>query len=165
MKIVGATKKGCNKFYRCLTAKTKINVTKDAEDKWTESLQFNLSLQYWSDIWKLPIQSFLSNKLKFLQIQINNHVLPTNYTVSQYNPMTSPLCTFCQREPEKYSHLFVDCPKVTLFYEGAKNILDHLALPINFIKRFCIFGSNCLNGSSKENIILSLCRGFIWTSI
>ena len=147
MKIVGATKKGCNKFYRCLTAKTKINVTKDAEDKWTESLQFNLSLQFWSDIWKLPNQSFLSNKLKFLQIQINNHVLPT------------------KREPEKYSHLFVDFPKVTLFYEGVQNILDHLALPINFIKRFCIFGSNCSNGSSKENIILSLCRGFIWTSI
>ena len=93
---------------------------------------------------------------------LHYNVLPTNYTVSQYNPMTSPLCTFCQREPEKCSHLFFDYPKVTLFYEGVKNIHDHLALPINFIKRFCIFGSNCSNGSSKENIILSLCRGFIW---
>ena len=139
-----------------------ISIYPNAEDKWTESLQFNPSLQFWSDTWKLHNQSFLSHKLKFLQIQINNHVLPTNYTVSQYNPMTSPLCTFCQGEPEKYSHLFFDCPLVTLFYEGVKNFLDHLALPIHFIKRFCIFGSNCSNGSSKENIILSLCRGYIW---
>ena len=162
IKIIGGTKKGCRNFYKCFTAKDKINVTKGAEDKWRETLQTNLSLQFWEKIWKLPNESFLPNKLKFLQIQINNHVLPTNYSVSKYNPMTSPLCTFCQTEPERYNHIFFDCQEVQHFYEGVKNILDNIAIPITFLKRFCIFGSNCSRGNSKENIILTLCRGFIW---
>ena len=34
--------------------------------------------------------------------------------------------------------------------------------PIEFSKRFCIFGNNFSKGDSKENTLLSISREYIW---
>ena len=104
----------------------------------------------------------MTNKQRFMQIQINNHVLPTNYTVSKHNPLTSPECTFCNAERETLSHLFFDCIKVQGLYRQIEGILITALSPMTFLKKYCLFGYDKLKGSDKENLMSALCRAYIW---
>ena len=160
--MFGNSKKGCGSIYKILQAKNKINATKPSEEIWNRCLGTFLSLKFWGKIWKLPTEANLDNKIKFLQLQINLHVLPTNYSVSKYNPMTSPYCTFCSNELERIEHLFFDCVSVQNLLSTIKPFLDHHQIGIIFNRRYCLFGSNNSNGDSCENMILVFTRAFIW---
>ena len=133
-----------------------------AEEKWHKELGQVLSLDYWDKIWNLPSTSELSNRQKFLQIQINNHVLTTNYTISKYNAMANPSCTFCKDSPEKISHLFFYCQEVQKLHRDIENFLQITLTQISFLKKPSIFGSQFSEGNSKENTIFGLTRSYIW---
>ena len=162
LQIFGGSEKGCQKIYRILNKKALLNATQDAEIKWHHELNAILSIKCWEAIWKIPREIDLSNKQKYLQIQINNHVLPTNYSVSKYNPLIDPRCSFCGNEPEKLSHLFYDCQLVRNLYSQIQNFLIDALCPMAFTKRYCLLGYHQLNGKSRENMILSLSRCYIW---
>ena len=162
LKLFGNSKRGCGKIYQILMAKNKFNATTATETIWHNCLATNFSIKFWSKIYKLPHEANLENRLKFLQIQINLHTLPTNYSVSKYNPLTHPNCTFCNEEPERLEHLFFSCRIVQILLNRVKPYLETNSIQTIFIKRHCIFGSSNSDGDSCENLILMLTRGFIW---
>ena len=161
LQMLGGTTKGCQAIYRTLVKKQD-SQTRGAENKWHGELNTLFSIKFWNSIWKIPKTLDITNKQRFMQIQINNHVLPTNYTVSKHNPLTSPECTFCNAERETLSHLFFDCIKVQGLYRQIEGILITALSPMTFLKKYCLFGYDKLKGSNKENLMSALCRAYIW---
>ena len=106
-KIAVAQPKGCNFFYSILSSKQTGNRTSaSGESKWHEKLGVNLSVTFWDKILKLPKVLLVPNKLRWVQIQINKHLLPTNYTVNKYDRTVSTLCSFCSAHLEQLHLLF-----------------------------------------------------------
>ena len=145
-----------------LQKNNKINATKVSEDNWSRVLGTNYSISFWDKIYKLPYEANLENKIKFLQIQINLHALPTNFSVNKYNALTSPNCTFCNSNPEHIAHLFYGCRLVQNLFKQIRPFLAGNLIAIVFNRRFCLFGSYNSRGDSCENIIVMLARGYIW---
>ena len=88
--------KGCREFYKTLLSKESyVRITEESESKWSASLGINISISGWDKIFRLVGNRLISNKIRWVQIQINHFKLPTNYTVSRYKASQSPWCSFC----------------------------------------------------------------------
>ena len=50
---------------------------------------------FWYKAWKICNKFLVQNEMKWVKIQINRHILPTNYTVNKYKPDVDPGCSLC----------------------------------------------------------------------
>ena len=164
-KLTCTQSKGCSIFYKTLRAvKIHGENTNKAEQKWHKELNTVYSVDYWDSIWKHIGNPLISNKNKWLQIQINHFTLPTNYTVNKYEQTQSPFCSFCHHDYhlEVLPALFWDCPKVNAFWALIANFLRNFYPHIILGKKEAIFGDASSKRDSVFNTILSLSRAFIW---
>ena len=105
-KLSCLTSKGCGIFYQTLRAREVAGrSTVVSEDKWHSELGTTFSINFWDKIWKNNKGSLVNNKMKWVTLQINRFVLPTNYTVNKYNKNQSPGCSFCTAHLEKLPYL------------------------------------------------------------
>ena len=96
-KLSCLTVKGCSIFYTTLRAREVARRnTSEAEEKWHNELGTVFSIQFWDSIWKLSKTALVSNKMKWISLQINTFLPTTNYTVNKYNQNQNPGCSFCQ---------------------------------------------------------------------
>ena len=162
-KIALAQPKGCNFFYSILRSKqTLTRTTLKSEKKWHENLGSVLSVTFWDNILKLPSKMLVPNKMIWNQIQINKHLLPTNYTVSQYDRTVSPLCSFCSLHLERLHLLFWGCAVVREFWNMIANLISNFFPSFSLGRKEALFGDEKSAGDSILNTILILSRGFIW---
>ena len=66
-----------------------------SEQKWEKELGLTFLPCFWDKIWKIDKKSLVENKMKWVSLQINRHILPTNYTVNQYDKSVDPGCSLC----------------------------------------------------------------------
>lgn len=133
VKLLLKDKKGCRKIYETL-----IRSENSVQDRWQRDLgeipkeernKYNEAL---NDIHEV--------KLKDFQFKINNKILATNSFLCKINKIENNRCSFCEQEPETIKHLFVDCPKVTEFWESVKHWLQiHGNLNLNITDKAIIF--------------------------
>ena len=97
-----------------------------------------------------------------MDLQIKRYILPNNYSVGKYNPLVSPLCTFCTHSMEEIPHLFWGCVKVNRIWQHLRSILEDLGLESNITKALALFGDIKFNGAGWKNTLLILTRYFIW---
>ena len=157
--------KGCGIFYQTLRAKEIFQrSTLKSENKWHNELATTFSVQFWDNIWKLLRNPHVSNRMKWVQLQINRFLLPTNSSVNKYNPTQNPICSFCPNgnHLERISTLFWTCSVVKGFWETVENILQLHSLGFKITKKEAIFGDNNTRADSVENTVLLLSREFIW---
>ena len=102
------------------------------------------------------------NKHIWMQIQINKHLLPTNYSVSQYDGRTSPACSFCSAHFEKLHFLFWRCGVVEEFWCMISNLIVNFFPDFKLGHKEAIFGESKSLGSSPTNTILVIARYYIW---
>ena len=157
--------KGCGSFYKTL-CNPKI-ISGDiglAEIKWHTELGTVLSTDCWNQIWKLTKNKLVDNRTKWLQIQINQFVLPTNYTVSKYRFSQSPWCSFChyQGHLERLPSLFWDCPTVKQFWMTVCTFLSNFIPTVVLGQKEALFGDINHKPESMVNTIIALSRLFIW---
>ena len=163
LKIGTEQKKGCNFFYRVIQYREKkIRCTIKGENKWQDKLVTIFSEQYWDKIYNLPRKMLVPNKLIWTQIQINRHLLPTNYTVNKYDNKVGPLCSFCESHPEQLHLLIWGCEVVQEFWKMVSNLIGNFFPKIILRRKECIFGASDLRGDSAVNTILMLARYFIF---
>ena len=164
-KISCLQRKGCGIFYQILRVReiSKINTAK-SESRWHQELGTTFSVQFWDNIWKILRNQFISNRMKWVQLQINKFLLPTNYSVSKYKPTQDPSCSFCLtgNHIERLSNLFWDCPLVRDFWEIVENILKNCIPTFKLGRKEAIFGDMDTRANSVENTVLLLSREFIW---
>ena len=161
--------KGCGIFYQILRIR-EISQTNTAkfENKWHQELGTTFSVQFWDNIWKLLRNQYVSNRMKWVQLQINKFLLPTNYSVSKYKPTQNPSCSFCLtgnptgNHIERLSNLFWECPLVQEFWDIVGNILKNCNPTFKLGRKEAIFGDMDTGFNSVENTVLLLSREFIW---
>ena len=159
--------KGCGIFYQTLMAEDNFwRNTTEAEAKWSRELGSVYSIQFWDSAWRIINNTLVSNKVRWIQLQINHYILPTNYTVNKYNHLQPPFCSFCPDEGhlESLPALLFDCVIVRSFWEYVTTILTKLCPNFKLTKRAALFGDVESPSNSVTNTILLISRVLIWNS-
>ena len=155
--------KGCGSFYQTLRARELARrSTAESEQKWQTELGITLSINFWDKIWRLNKTSLGSNKMKWVYLQINRFILPTNYTVNKYKPSQDPGCSFCSYHDEKLPHLLWECPVVGEFWVMIGNILSFYFPQFKMGRKEAIFGDVNSSSNSIINTLLLLAKQFLW---
>ena len=158
--------KGCGTFYKTLRFKSLPTLSQDQTFilKWLNESGLRLSGAFVYKIWRNLKQSIISNKMKWVSIQINRYILPTNYTVNHYDKSVNPGCSLCSRtHPEKLHLLFWGCQVVQGFWKMIGNLLTQHFQNFKLDAKEAIFGDIGSDGDSIINTILFLARQFIYT--
>ena len=162
-KIAIAQPKGCNFFYQTLRSdQNSVRNTEKSENKWHENLGATFSVPFWDKIFQLPKKMLVPNKAIWLQIQLNKHLLTTNYTVSHYDAKVSAACSFCSAHFEKLHFLFWGCGVVEEFWLMIGNLISNFYPNFILGRKEALFGDAKSGGDSVINTILMLARYFIW---
>ena len=157
--------KGCGTFYKTLRFKSLPTLSQDQTFilKWLNESGLRLSGAFVYKIWRNLKQSIISNKMKWVSIQINRYILPTNYTVNHYDKSVNPGCSLCSRtHPEKLHLLFWGCQVVQGFWKMIGNLLTQHFQNFKLDAKEAIFGDIGSDGDSIINTILFLARQFIY---
>ena len=125
IKLARMQPKGCSNYYHLLRAtEVLINTTASRELVWHTVLNSVLAVTFWDKCWRsLAHLTNVDFKMRWVQIQIHRHILPTNYSVNKYRPDVDPLCSFCAQSLESIYHLFWQCSKVQALWEHLKSLL------------------------------------------
>ena len=147
--------KGCRVFYTVLKSRDWTGASSvDCENKWQTELGTNFSVDFWNRIWKINKYSIVSNKLKWINLQITRFILPTNYTVNKYNPNQDPRCSYCNLHLERLPDLIWSCPVVRGFWSIVGTILTTYFPEFNLGRKEAIFGNVKSKGSSVINTMI-----------
>ena len=136
--------------------------TEAAELKWQKEINLTFSVKFWDECWKMIKNPIIDNKTRWIQLQINRFILPTNLSVSKYNPHQDPYCSFCpfNLHLEELHFLLWECPKVRQFWLNVEVLLNFFYPSYKLNKRKVIFGDT--ESSKVINIILMWGKRYIW---
>ena len=156
-------KKGCRTFYLALKARDWAKLsTRESENKWQNELETTFSINFWDRIWRINKHSLVSNKMKWINLQILKFILPTNYSVNKYKPLQDPRCSFCLAHSERLPFLIWNCPVVRDFWCMVGNILTSYYPDFRLGQREAIFGDINSKGDSVINTVILISKQFLW---
>ena len=165
IEISAMTMKGCAKYSQLLNYKSNIsNKVYRRDERWHQELQLIYSTNFWEKTRILCASMLYENPVKWLQYQIIRNSLQTNYIVSHFKASVSPLCTFCQSNDEKISHLFWLCPKTSEFLEEVFELVNSTDLHFSPNMSEFLFGYLNKDSNDPVNYISLHLKKFIWTS-
>lgn len=164
LKLSCLQSKGCQVFYKTLRA---IDISKrstaECERKWNETLGTSITPESWDKIGKINSNVLVSNKMKWVGLQIIRFILPTNYTVSQYKNSVDPGCSLCNKSHiEKLEMLLWGCSVVHNFWLIVENILKSFYPDFKMTCTEAIFGDVKSVETPVINTLLALARQFIY---
>ena len=164
-KLASLREKGCSEFYKTLRVKKFISTSTEAiANKWSDTPGLAPLSGIWKRIWRILKNRFISNRLRWVQIQINHFILPTNYTVNKYKPTQTPWCSFCTSNGhlENLQSLLWDCPVVKHFWTLVAKFLVNFSPDFVMDKSKAVFGDTDSTPDSVVNTVLIWGRSFIW---
>ena len=85
--------------------------------KWAKELDINLPDARWEKIHENALRQTKDVKLRWFQYRIVHRIISTNTYLYKIRIVQSPLCSFCNKEPESISHLFCHCEITKRFLE------------------------------------------------
>ena len=136
----------------------------ERELKWHTELNTTYNITFWNRAYKQVSEIKYDNNIKWMQYQIMRNSQFTNYRVSKFNTSVSPLCSFCNLEGEKISHLYFTCNEVQNFLVDTSNWLNELSVNIAMNIKTILFGIQNERTGSQGNIIILWIKKYIWTS-
>ena len=161
-KIAIQVKKGCSAFFAIFRSKEIMHRnTSKSENKWHEKLNTHFLIRFWDKVFQIPKKMLVGNKLIWTQIQINKHLLPTNYRVNKYDVSVNPTCSFCQLHLEELHLLMWGCGVVRQFWKMVENMLLNFYPGFVLGRREAIFGHPGSEGVSTFRTILMLSKKII----
>jgi len=119
---------------------SKISSIPTAQKKYNEAFSTHASQLDWEKIYLLPFKTTLDTKLREFQYKILNRILYTNKMLFKFKKVDSPLCDFCEKELETIEHLFFHCPKVCMFWDDLKVLLNSVNITVRFDIKDVLFG-------------------------
>ena len=94
-----------NQIYDCLVQKKFQAPTA----KFNLSQKFDISDQLLPKIYTLASECTIETKTRVFQYKILNNILYLNKQLNKMRLKESPLCSFCSKEEETFTHLFLVC--------------------------------------------------------
>ena len=115
--LICSSKKVCKLVHKICV--DKLFKTPKAEAKWAVFFDdMNLN---WNDIYRIPLSSSLSTKLRYFQFKILHRIIGINENLFKYGYVDSNLCTFCNQELENIPHLFWQCGTSAQFWKKVQD--------------------------------------------
>ena len=156
-------RKGCRSFYVALKSREWAKLgTKNDENRWHVELGTIFSIDSWNKIWRINKYALVSNKMKWINLQLLKHLLPTNYTVNKYKPTQDPRCSFCTDHLERLQDFAWNCPVVREFWEMVGNFISTYFPNFRLGRKEAIFGDINSKGDSVINTLILLAKQFLW---
>ena len=163
--IALSIKKGCSLYYKILMKRKYLNNKNNIrEEKWHLELDTRLSVITWDKIRYLNASINYENPIKWLQYQIVRNSLQTNVIVSHFKADVSPLCHYCQLEPEKISHLYWHCLIVKDFLNDVFTWVCNTGIQLTPTREQFLFGYLDQNFNTPCNYLILFLKKFIWVS-
>ena len=105
----------------------------------------NISEKQWENN-NHAIKSVSEVKIKDCQYKITNRILVTKSFLFKINKVDDNLCEYCKQYPESIYHLFVQCEKVTQFWNQLKVWLSaNLNMSLDLNERHILFSYQDMN--------------------
>ena len=139
--------------------------TKNDENKWHNEFETIFSINTLNKMWQIIKYALLSNKIKWININILKHLLPTNQSVNKYKPTKDPRCSFCTDYLELLQDFVWSCPVVRDFWEIS---FQHIIITypnISLGRKEAIFGDINSKVDSVINILILSAKQFLETKI
>ena len=115
--------------------------------------------QDWKKIYLDPYKTTRNMYLRYIQYQILCRYVPCRKYINMINVQENMMCTFCNNAVETISHLFVDCPKIKVFWSSINSWLRIIGYKNLVIKKELI-----LFGIAERDItikVIILCSKYI----
>ena len=110
-------------IYKSLLRK-RISTPIRSQEKWLSDLQVeNASDIDWKDAYTIAFHCTASTKLRTFHYKFLHRRIATNDFLKKINLKQSDKCSFCQREIESISHLFLRCSATIAFWNDVKQFL------------------------------------------
>ena len=105
----------------------------------------NISEKQWENN-NHAIKSVSEVKIKDCQYKITNRILVTKSFLFKINKVDDNLCEYCKQYPKSIYHLFVQCEKVTQFWNQLKVWLSaNLNMSLDLNERHILFSYQDMN--------------------
>ena len=146
--------------YETLIPKT---VPVDKIRKWSVELGKELSEEDFLKCFKTLYIITNIQKLRSFQYRLLHRAIVTNRHLKRWSISENDLCTFCQKETETYSHLFVMCRMVQpIWIEIEQFMMEFNEEAIDFNLESVILNKICENPYNIKNTICLMLKQFIY---
>ena len=142
-------KKGTS-LIRSIWDKQSLDHVPIGQQKWVAELALT-ETEDWCFLYALPTACKLNPNTIFFQFQILHRTIMTNKKLHQFNLRENELCDECH-SIEDISHLFFDCPTITILWNSIKNWLNNNTNQTNYFDKKSIL----LGNRNNEPIINTL---------
>ena len=134
-----------------------------AKTHWKRDL--NIQIHDWpkllTDIKKIAT----STKLRYFQYRVLNRIITTNLLRSKWDPLISPLCSFCGQQLETILHIFWSCPVIQLLWTSITGWFKRmLSLEINLTPEIVILNDYQSDCKNWINCVVVMVKQFIYAS-
>ena len=142
--------------------------TTQAQQKWLRECDIeDDECIKWPETYQLAFKCSTSTRLVEFQYKILHKRISTNEFLVKIGLQDDPNCSFCKDEPEKFSHLFWSCPKVTAFWTFLiQRFISSQIIPETDYQISILIALGLIPDSSKNrcqmNFCLLLARHYIW---
>ena len=141
--------KGCRRLYDIMTDANKPSI----HNRWLNEVG-NISEKQWEN-YNYVIQSVSEVKLKDFQYKITNRILVTKSFLFKINKVDDNLCEYCKQYPESIYHIFVQCEKVTQFWNQLKVWLSsNLNMSLDLNERHILLSYQDMNQTRKYLFVI-----------
>ena len=148
--ILLRSQKGSKDFYNRLN---NINVKKTTSyySHWEQALKTKITEKDWKSIYQNCFKTVEDNDLVWFQYRLLNRILGTNEYLVKIKQKVNANCSFCKKETENITHLFIECNFVKKFWTDLKrNLHFSLGVDLNINPSDIIFG--ILDSNNKQAI-------------
>lgn len=154
--LLMSSKKGTKDVYPIFNNNSDVPT---AKYKWQN--MYDMDEATWIQIFLSPFNSTKSTRLQWLQIRINNNILPTKRYLFKIKANDTPNCYTCQ-ENETISHMLWHCPETKTFLRNIQEYLLERNITTKFYEQSFIF--NIGNSSHSDLTFYLKLKEYIFTS-
>ena len=139
------------------------DVTSAKRTKWEAELETSVPveefLEYFQDVFRI------SNvpKYRSFQYRLLHRAVITNVLLSRWKIISNENCTFCGKDAETYSHLFVMCEKIQDLWISLENFMYIFTKDdIDFNVKNVMFNRIVNKSRSVKNFLCLVCKQYIY---
>ena len=127
--------------------------------------KFDISDQLWPKFYTLASKRTIETKIRVFQYKILNNILYLNKQLHKMRIKESPLCSFCFKEEETFTHLFLVCTFSSKLWRDIQRTLRSKLTLTDLSERTIKLGfTDGESFSITENHILLLYKRYICIS-
>ena len=131
--------------------------------------EWELGISISDDSWRSLYSSFKAHvkpaKLRLFQYRLYTRTLTTSVRRNKWDHIVSPLCTFCNSQPETLLHLFTECVVISRLWTCVHRMCNYfLEIDVNFDPELIMLNSYKGKSSQLINFLIVVVKQFIYAS-